>query len=569
MSQYGRGYYTASSPSQFQQQQKSFPQDDDFEYDHGGSSFNQNSKRPSPWSNSVSENQKKFKPDRNDYFDSINTSNYDEYDVSNAERNYNSNIIENGNVSVNGNYGSYSHGKNRATHLGYNSSNKTFDGFQATNNSFNGNNLNSQHHFKHGQQEYRRNHGYSENGPKNDFSMARSSLNRTNGGSINSGFGDKTKDYCPPVELRDFDKFNGHNSGTWNKNQKHFNSSSQERGLTHFGESDRFNSSFVSSNNSSQYQNSLSSDSDSKSGNFSQFQRYNSKFGSVSSDQNDQQSQNQSTPCALAPELSMPVFQTFDKTDSWTSTMVRQTFKRNSSSVDRITAKSEKAEEWAWSSGKKWNVPNPVKPKLNLYAAAPKVEQIHAAPRVSGGIGEKLLQKMGWNKGEGLGKTGAGEINPIGFNEIKTDRKGLQDGYEKSVVSEEKSVDRTQSKFQEIKSKSFWSWHSGGMKGPEDFRERIKVAKKEAKVAKQKIQETTPVDVSDKHPVSALMELCQKRGWQEPRFTEERSHKGFRFAVQIQGQSYQPPAYCDNKKLAKKDCAHHCLVTMGLIPSNS
>ena len=70
----------------------------------------------------------------------------------------------------------------------------------------------------------------------------------------------------------------------------------------------------------------------------------------------------------------MPVFQTFDKTDSWTSTMVRQTFKRNSSSVDRITAQSEKAEEWAWGSGKKWNVPNPVKPKLNLYAAAPKVQ---------------------------------------------------------------------------------------------------------------------------------------------------------------------------------------------------
>jgi len=560
MSQYGRGYFTASSSSssQFHQQPKplpNFPQDDDFEYDHG-SSFNQNSKRPSPWSNNESEIHKRLKSDRNDYFDS-NNSNHNDYHGRHVERNYNSNIIADGNVSVNGNYGSYRQVKDVPFQQGYSSSKTAFDEFQEirneSKNPYNNSNYNGQMHFKHGPQEYNRNDRFSDNSSKNNFAkMSRSTNDRFNGGN-NKGFCDK--DYSPPVVKSDFNQFNRQNSGNWNHNHQNL-----ER-------NEKF-SPFNSSNAASPFQYSFNRDR--SSGNFSELQRQNSIVGSPSGsvDQhNTVQQQNQPTPGALAPELSMPVFQTLDRTDSWTTTMVRHSFKRNSSSLDKITAKSEKAEEWAWSSGKKWNVPNPAKPKLNLYAAAPKVEQIHAAPRVSGGIGEKLLQKMGWNKGEGLGKTGDGEVNPIGFNEIKTDRKGLQDGQEKSGASEVNSAEKMQSKFQEMKSKSFWSWHSGGMKGPEDFRERIKVAKKEAKVAKQKIQETATVDVSDKHPVSALMELCQKRGWQEPRFSEERGQKGFRFTVKIQDQSYQPPAYCDNKKLAKKECAHHCLVTMGLIAS--
>ena len=193
------------------------------------------------------------------------------------------------------------------------------------------------------------------------------------------------------------------------------------------------------------------------------------------------------------------------------------------------------------------------------------------ATRVSDGIGEKLLQKMGWNKGQGLGKTGEGSINPIEFNEIKTDRKGLKSeedapkGAVKIQEAEEDTGERVKSRFAVMKSSSFWGWHNSGMRGPDSVKERIKVAKKEAK-AKQPVKE---VDLRGKHPVSGLLELAHKRGWPEPRYTEERGGQGFRFTVEVSGHSYQPPEFSDNKKSAKRDAAQHCLVTMGLLPSSS
>uniref|UniRef100_A0A8U7MAB4 SON DNA and RNA binding protein n=1 Tax=Corvus moneduloides TaxID=1196302 RepID=A0A8U7MAB4_CORMO len=91
---------------------------------------------------------------------------------------------------------------------------------------------------------------------------------------------------------------------------------------------------------------------------------------------------------------------------------------------------------------------------------------LRAAP-VTGGMGAQLMRKMGWREGEGLGKNKEGSVEPI-MVDFKTDRKGL-------VAVGEKAQKR--------------SGHYVVMK-----------------------------DLSGKHPVSALMEICNKRRWTPPEF---------------------------------------------------
>ncbi len=43
---------------------------------------------------------------------------------------------------------------------------------------------------------------------------------------------------------------------------------------------------------------------------------------------------------------------------------------------------------------------------------------------IRGGVGMKLLQKMGWRPGQVLGKRGEGSYEPIALS-VKMDRKGL------------------------------------------------------------------------------------------------------------------------------------------------
>lgn len=54
----------------------------------------------------------------------------------------------------------------------------------------------------------------------------------------------------------------------------------------------------------------------------------------------------------------------------------------------------------------------------------------HNLTPVSGGIGMKLLQKMGWKPGQVIGKRGEGCAEPIALT-VKIDRKGLSAGKEK------------------------------------------------------------------------------------------------------------------------------------------
>lgn len=143
-----------------------------------------------------------------------------------------------------------------------------------------------------------------------------------------------------------------------------------------------------------------------------------------------------------------------------------------------------------------------------------------AAP-VKSGIGMLLLQKMGWKHGEGLGKNKEGNVEPLQLD-VKVDRKGL--------------VTQGEGK-------------KGGPvpKGP------------------------TVKDLSGKHPVSALVELCNKRKWGPPQFEfifecGPDHKKNFLCKVKVNGVEYQPSIASNNKKHAKAQAATVCLQEFGLVP---
>ncbi|XP_029459406.1 protein SON isoform X2 [Rhinatrema bivittatum] len=151
-----------------------------------------------------------------------------------------------------------------------------------------------------------------------------------------------------------------------------------------------------------------------------------------------------------------------------------------------------------------------------------KDQFLKAAP-VTGGMGAQLMRKMGWKEGEGLGRNNEGTVEPI-LIDFKRDRKGL-------VAEGEK----TQKK-------------SGNL--------------------------TVMKDLSGKHPISALMEICNKRKWSPPEFVlvhdrgpDHRRH--FLFKVMVNGSEYQPSLASPNKKLARATTATVALQAMGLVPRDN
>ncbi|KAK2162759.1 hypothetical protein LSH36_92g04006 [Paralvinella palmiformis] len=154
-------------------------------------------------------------------------------------------------------------------------------------------------------------------------------------------------------------------------------------------------------------------------------------------------------------------------------------------------------------------------------AWARKDQLINAAP-VTGGIGKFLLKKMGWKEGEGLGKAGAGSKEPL-MLDFKLDRKGLASSGE--AMKKTPTVPLTK-------------------------------------------------DLSNKHPVSALVELCNRRKWQPPNFVLVHESgpdhkKNFLFKVIVNANEYQSTIVSTNKKHAKAQAATICLQQLGLVPPGS
>lgn len=163
-------------------------------------------------------------------------------------------------------------------------------------------------------------------------------------------------------------------------------------------------------------------------------------------------------------------------------------------------------------------------PKEDLqggFQAWAKKDMFHNLTPVSGGIGMKLLRKMGWKPGQVIGKRGEGYAEPIALT-VKIDRKGLSAGKEKAAKKSTPAV----------------------------------------------------LDLQGKHPVSALAEYCSKRKWQLPDYSlifdhGPAHHKQFLFKVLVNGTEYQPAVVCGNKKQAKAQAAIFALKGLGLIPEDA
>ncbi|XP_071480875.1 uncharacterized protein [Diadema antillarum] len=151
-----------------------------------------------------------------------------------------------------------------------------------------------------------------------------------------------------------------------------------------------------------------------------------------------------------------------------------------------------------------------------------KKDMFKTAAPVSTDIGLSLMQKMGWRQGEGLGKNKEGAINPL-LLEIKTDRQGL-------------------------------------------------VAEAEKPKKKGDVSKVIRKDLSGKHPVMALNELCSKKHWGKAVFELLREDgpahkKNFLFKVRVRNEEYIPTITSGNKKDAKAMAATVALQKMGLIPT--
>jgi len=240
---------------------------------------------------------------------------------------------------------------------------------------------------------------------------------------------------------------------------------------------------------------------------------------------------------------------------------VRQFAGKSNGDSDALT------ELWPWEASRSnagWVGATVTKQKINFYSGPP-TDVFATAKKVRGGFGEKMMERMGWSDGEGLGKHRQGQPELISLA-YQRDKKGLRAEEEDrgKIAAVEVKQQRQKTTFSSVKSSSFWKWQGSGMK------EDLKTVMKRNKPVKAATPNAVPTDLSGKHPVSALIELCQKRRWGEPLFstvsdTGDSHRRKFLLKVQVGGNWYQPSESSDNKKMARSSAAKACLEQMGLL----
>lgn len=159
-------------------------------------------------------------------------------------------------------------------------------------------------------------------------------------------------------------------------------------------------------------------------------------------------------------------------------------------------------------------------------------EQFKEAAPVRPQFGLKMLQKMGWTPGEGLGKNKEGAIEPL-LLDVKMDKKGFH--AQEELTPKKQPIPMAK----DLSARKCNKLHSG----------------------------------IGKHPVSALVEFCSKHKWQPPEFQMVFDYgpdhkKNFLMKVKVNGQEYKPAVAGPTKKLAKANAAAACLQSLGLFPKD-
>jgi len=282
------------------------------------------------------------------------------------------------------------------------------------------------------------------------------------------------------------------------------------------------------------------------------------------------------------------------------------------------TGRREDLLGWSWSSGledRRYHEDGGPRGPVLDFKQEIKMPTVEFGPGepITGGLGAKMMAKMGWKEGEGLGKDRDGIVEPIGVK-LKKDKKGvdystptarnpqntrhptladltlavktgrlsekdfkaLQDSSATTDIPGISSIpgDRNRS---EPKTVYYCNYCSMRLTTHHVMKEHC-MGRNHLKKAPPPPQglsggsssSTYKSNIEVKNPVSLLVELCQKRRWNVPRYKDlDENGKGklppggFKFEVEVNGQRYCSSQGSLDKKKAKVECAKFCLVSLG------